>query len=426
MCRVLGRVYMVDHCSTPGLTPLETALERLLSGIKVSDRIKDVSLNEACGLILAKDICSSLNIPPADNSAMDGYAVRSSDVDEGIELKQIAKVFAGHPFTGEIQKGECVRIMTGGQVPAGCDAVVMQENTSSTTENEQAPSLITINQAVRTGENIRKAGEDIKVGQTILTKGRRLTPADMGLLASLGCASVTVFETLTVAIMSTGDELKHPGQALEAGQFYESNGYTVSSILTKFGVKIINLGIIPDDLEALRLAFTKANEQADVVVTSGGVSVGEADYTKTILNELGKVDFWKLAIKPGKPFAFGRLPNSYFIGLPGNPVSAMVTLHQLGIPMLRKLSGEVSCSPLRLPAIVSDTIKKSPGRTDFQRGVYSVSDQGQLMVSNTGAQGSGILRSMSLANCYIVLEQERGRVEVGETVMIEPFDSLMS
>lgn len=417
---------MVDHCNAPGLTPLETALEQLLSGVKVSGRTKDVVLNEACGSVLAKDICSDLNIPPADNSAMDGYAVRSSDVDESAELKQIAKVFAGHPFTGEIKKGECVRIMTGGQVPVGCDAVVMQENTSSAAENAHGPSLVTIRQTVKNGENIRKAGEDIKVGQTILTKGRRLTPADIGLLASLGCASVTVFETLTVAIMSTGDELKHPGQVLEAGQFYESNGYTVSSILTKFGVKIINLGIIPDDLESLRLAFTKADEEADVVVTSGGVSVGEADYTKTILAELGKVDFWKLAIKPGKPFAFGRLPNSYFIGLPGNPVSAMVTLHQLGIPMLRKLSGEIGRPALRLPAIASDTIKKSPGRTDFQRGVYSISNSGQLMVSITGAQGSGILRSMSLANCYIVLEQDRGRVEIGDTVLIEPFDSLMS
>jgi molybdopterin molybdotransferase len=418
---------MVDCCSAPGLTPLDDALEQLLAGITASDRIKNVSLKDACGLVLAKNVASDLNIPPADNSAMDGYALKIADAIEGLPLKQVAKVFAGHPYSGEIRTGECARIMTGGQVPAGCDAVVMQENvTVIESDQSETEAQIAVSQVPRAGENIRRAGEDIKVGQEILTTGRRLTPADIGLLASLGCNQVSVYETVTVAIMSTGDELKNPGEPLEEGQFYESNGYTVSALLEKFGVNLINFGIIPDDLDALRKAFTEADQVADVVITSGGVSVGEADYTKTVLEELGRVDFWKLAIKPGKPFAFGQLPNSYFIGLPGNPVSALVTLHQLGVPMLRKLSGEVSRPALRLPAIVTDTIKKSPGRTDFQRGVYSMTEDGQLMVSNTGAQGSGILRSMSLANCYIVLEQSRGRVQAGETVMIEPFDSLMS
>lgn len=414
---------MVDCCSAPGLTPLDTALKQLLAGIKVSDRVQEVSLHQACGMILAKNIASDLNIPPADNSAMDGYAVRSKDAVIGAKLKQVAKVFAGHPFDGEIQAGECARIMTGGQIPAGCDAVVMQENVSAVSSSEEN---ICINQAPREGENIRRTGEDIKQGQQILNLGRRLTPADIGLLASLGCSKVTVYEPITVAIMSTGDELKHPGEELAAGQFYESNGYTVNALLDKFGVKVINFGIIPDDLDALRETFILADQQADVVITSGGVSVGEADYTKTVLEELGRVDFWKLAIKPGKPFAFGQLPNSYFIGLPGNPVSALVTLHQLGIPMLRKLSGELLHQPLRLPATVTDAIKKSPGRTDFQRGVFSMDENGQLLVSNTGAQGSGILRSMSLANCYIVLEQERGSVQAGETVLIEPFDGIIA
>lgn len=416
---------MVDCCSAPGLTPLETALEQLLAGIKISDRVKDVELQQACGLVLAQDISSGLNIPPADNSAMDGYAVRAEDAQVGAGLKQVAKVFAGHPFSGEIKAGECARIMTGGQVPTGCDAVVMQENTLAHKETSDG-EVIVFNQAPKSGENIRCAGEDIKVGQKVLKKGRRLTPADIGLLASLGCGQVCVFEPLVAAVISTGDELKHPGEALAQGQFYESNGYTVSALLKRFGVTLINYGIVPDDLDALRETFTEADKVADVVITSGGVSVGEADYTKTVLEELGRIDFWKLAIKPGKPFAFGYLPNSYFIGLPGNPVSAMVTLHQLAVPMLRKLSGETTRPALRLPAVVSDPIKKSPGRTDFQRGVYAIAENGQLMVSNTGAQGSGILRSMSLANCYIVLEQDRGRVEPGETVMIEPFDSLMS
>ena len=420
-----ARKIMVDYCSAPGLTPLNIALEQLLADITVTKHVKQVSLSQACGLVLAEDIKSDLNIPPADNSAMDGYAVRSADTTDGASLKQVAKVFAGHPFNGEIQPGECARIMTGGFIPIGCDAVIMQENTSQLDAESENIGII-VNQSLRSGENIRKAGEDIKVGQTILTTGRRLTPADIGLLASLGCALVSVYKPLTVAIMSTGDELKHPGDVLQQGQFYESNGYTVSSLLTKFGVTVINYGIIPDDLNVLRKAFTEADQQADVVITSGGVSVGEADYTKMVLKELGRIDFWKLAIKPGKPFAFGHLPNSYFIGLPGNPVSALVTLHQLGIPMLRKLSGELAAPALRLPAIATDAINKSPGRTDFQRGIFSMTDNGELRVSNTGAQGSGILRSMSLANCYIILEQNRGAVEAGETVMIEPFDSLMS
>jgi molybdopterin molybdotransferase len=411
---------MVDSCSAPGLTPLDSALEQLLSQVNVSNRTQIIAIQQACGLVLAKDVVSGLNIPPADNSAMDGYAVKAQDAIDGARLTQVTKVFAGHPYDGEIQQGQCARIMTGGQIPAGCDAVVMQENVTANGEQIQ------FNQTSKVSEHIRRGGEDIKQGQTILTAGKRLSPADIGLLASLGKGDVCVYEALTVAIISTGDELKHPGEILAPGQFYESNGYTISAVLQKFGVILINYGIVPDDLEALRNAFTEADKQADVVITSGGVSVGEADYTKNVLEELGRIDFWKLAIKPGKPFAFGHLPNSYFIGLPGNPVSALVTLHQLAIPILRKISGQQAFPPLRLPAIVSSAIRKSPGRTDFQRGVFSINADGQLMVADTGAQGSGILTSMSRANCYIVLEQMRGPVKIGETVMIEPFDSLMS
>lgn len=410
---------MVDCCSAPGLTPFETALEQLLAQIKVTTKTQQVSIEQACGRVLAQAVVSELNIPPADNSAMDGYAVKAADAVEGATLTQVAKIFAGHPFEGELQQGQCARIMTGAQMPAGADTVIMQENTSA---NEDQ---ITINQTVKLADHIRRAGEDIKVGQEVLTSGRRLTPADIGLLASLGCAEVTVFEQLTVAVISTGDELKKPGTELEKGQFYESNGYTVSSVLERFGVKLVNFGIIEDDLEALRTAFSQADDVADVVITSGGVSVGEADYTKTVLEELGRIDFWKLAIKPGKPFAFGHLPNSYFIGLPGNPVSALVTLHQLGIPMLRKVSGESAKPPMRLPAIAEANMGKRPGRTDFQRGNYYVAEDGRLMVTPTGAQGSGILTSMSRANCYVILEQERGRVNAGETVTIEPFDSII-
>ena len=237
---------------------------------------------------------------------------------------------------------------------------------------------------------------------------------------------ISVYKKLTIALISTGDELKKPGSTLEPGQFYESNGYTVNALLKRLDVNILNFGIVEDSIEKLTQVFSEADQQADIVITSGGVSVGEADYTKIVLEKLGEIAFWKLAIKPGKPFAFGLLPNSYFIGLPGNPVSAMVTLHQLAVPLIRKTSGENPKTPLRLTATTSAKIGKRPGRTDFQRGNYEVDSQRRLMVSPNGAQGSGILSSMSRANCYIILEKERGSVEAGESVIIEPFDELLS
>lgn len=410
----------MDHCATPGLTPVDQAMETLLNEIKATDQTEQVSLEDAMGRVLAQPVTSQLNIPPADNSAMDGYAMKASDAVSGNTLKQVAVVYAGHPYTGPVNQGECVRIMTGAPLPADVDTVIMQENTQANDEQ------ITLLQDANAGSCVRRAGEDIQTGQTVLQPGRRLRASDIGLLASVGCATVTVFKTLTVALLSTGDELKPVGSTLADGQFYESNGPTIKAALKKLGVTVLDYGIIPDDLEQLTHAFADANEKADVVITSGGVSVGDADYTKDVLEKLGKIQFWKLAIKPGKPFAFGHLSDSYFIGLPGNPVSALVTLHQLARPMLRKLSGAEAEQPLRLSAVAIDTLKKSPGRTDFQRGVYQVNAQGQLEVKATGAQGSGILSSISAANCYIVLEQNRGRVEAGETVTVEPFDEFLT
>ena len=415
---------MVDCCSAPGLTPFADALEHLLGQVSVKTSHTEVSIEQASGAILAQAIQSQLNIPSADNSAMDGYAMANEDAQAGKILTMVAKVFAGHPFDGVVQSGQCVRIMTGGQVPEGCDCVIMQENTHA--QGTEVGVNIEILQTAKAGENIRKQGEDIQVGQQILAEGRRLAPADIGLLASLGIEQVKVYEPIKVALISTGDELKKPGETLQAGQFYESNGYTVEAALKRFGAEVINFGIVADDLNLLTQTFQQADQQADVVITSGGVSVGEADYTKTVIEKLGRIDFWKLAIKPGKPFAFGHLPNSYFIGLPGNPVSALVTLHQLAMPMLRKLSGETAQKPLRLPAKLLTPIRKSPGRMDFQRGVFEVDGMGQLVVSTTGGQGSGILTSMSQANCYIVLAQESGSVSAGEMVSIEPFDRILS
>ena len=410
----------MDHCATPGLTPVDQALDTLLSEITPIAETEVVSLDAAMGRVLAQSVTSQLNIPPADNSAMDGYAMKAQDAVSGKTLKQVATVFAGHPYGGPVNSGECVRIMTGAPLPADVDTVIMQENTEA--DGDQ----ITLLQDAKSGSCVRSAGEDIKIGQCVFEPGRRLRASDIGLLASVGCASVTVYKTITVAILSTGDELKKVGEPLAEGQFYESNGPTLKAALSKLPLYILDYGIIPDDLQQLTEAFSDANKKADVVITSGGVSVGDADYTKDVLEALGKIQFWKLAIKPGKPFAFGHLSDSYFIGLPGNPVSALVTLHQLARPMLRKLSGAVAEQPLRMSATTVDLLKKSPGRTDFQRGIYSINAQGQLEVKATGAQGSGILSSISAANCYIVLEQNRGRVEPGETVTVEPFDEFLT
>ena len=410
---------MVDCFSAPGLVPLSVAMAQLLDMVRVTQQVETVDLSSALGRVLAQEQASTLNIPPADNSAMDGYALKCANGALGSRLNIVGKVFAGHPLSQTIQAGECVRIMTGGQLPKGCDAVIMQENVSAHGD------IITLKQTVVDGANIRRRGEDIRAGQTVLSKGRRLIAADIGLLASLGNQQLCVYKKLTVALISSGDELKKPGQTLAPGQFYESNAYTVMALLKRLDVEVIDFGIVADDLDALTHTFRAADAQADIVIASGGVSVGEADYTKTVLAELGKIEFWKLAIKPGKPFAFGILPSSYFIGLPGNPVSAMVTLHQLAVPLLRKIAGESPRTPLRMQATTCHKIRKRPGRTDFQRGVYAVTEDGQLQVTPLGAQGSGILSSMSAANCYIVLEQACGDVAAGERVLIEPFDELL-
>ncbi|WP_430460199.1 molybdopterin molybdotransferase MoeA [Thalassolituus sp. LLYu03] len=407
-------------CDSPGLAPLDQALEALLAMIEPVSGAEKVPLNQACGRILATPVDAPLAVPPADNSAMDGYAVRAADLREAATLTLIGRSTAGHAFDGQVGPGECVRIMTGAWMPAGADTVVMQENTEALDDRR-----VRFLQPAQSGDNVRPRGEDIAQGSRVLNAGRRLRPADLGLLASLGIAQVCVKPALTVALLATGDELAEPGQGLADGQIYQSNTFTVAPVLSRLGCRVLELGTVEDSEDALMAAFIQADAQADVVITTGGVSVGEADYTRDVLARLGHIDFWRLAIKPGKPFACGRLPSSLFLGLPGNPVSALVTLHQLAVPMLRKLAGEDQVMPLRLNALAGKPLRKRPGRTDFQRGIWSLNEQGQLQVRATGGQSSGVLSSMSQANCYIILEQMRGDVAVGETVLIEPFDGLL-
>jgi molybdopterin molybdotransferase len=378
-----------------------------------------LTIDQALHYVLAEDIASPLNVPPHDNSAMDGYAFTMKSLTVNKTLTLVGRSMAGAPFDGNCKAGECIRIMTGAKMPECCDSVEMQENVSVDGES------ITFLKDNNVGSHVRKAGEDIQINQQVLAKGRRLTAVDIGVLASLGVAQITVYRKLKVALIATGDELKLPGQALRVGDIYESNSFVLSAMLNKLHVDVIDFGIIEDDFEAIKAAFISADKKADAVISSGGVSVGDADYTKTVLDELGEIGFWKIAMKPGKPFAFGKLPNSVFFGLPGNPVSALVTFHQLAIVALTKMQNSNTLTRTHLSVKCVDELRKSPGRMDFQRGVLSINEQGENVVSSTGSQGSGILSSLARANCFIILPIEQGKVKAGEMVTVQLFDQFL-
>jgi molybdopterin molybdotransferase len=379
-----------------------------------------VALREALGHILHQDVVSPLQVPPHNNSAMDGYALHSRDLkDNSFTLKQVGVAYAGQPFNGRVAQGECIRIMTGAMMPEDCDTVIMQEHVEANGDK------VTIHGEQKAGQNVRMAGEDIQLGDAVLPEGHRITPADMGLIASLGIAEVIIKRRLRVAFFSTGDELRSIGQALEAGQIYDSNRYTLYGMLKRLDADVLDMGVIPDEKTALKSALQQAAGEADVVITSGGVSVGDADYVKEMLAELGEVNFWKIAMKPGRPLAFGKINNALFFGLPGNPVSVMVTFYQFVQPALKKLAGENE-QPLPLMQVETESkIRKRPGRFEFQRGILFEDEDGKLKVRTTGQQGSGILRSMSVANCFILLDEQCNGIEPGTIVTVQPFAGLV-
>ncbi|MDO6708415.1 molybdopterin molybdotransferase MoeA [Photobacterium sp. 1_MG-2023] len=407
-------------CEAPGLMPVEEAIQRMLDVVQPISHTTHLPLEETLGRVLAADVISPINVPPFANSAMDGYAVKRAGLDARDTLTLAGQSFAGTPFSGECQPGQCIRIMTGAELPAGTDTVIMQEETEA--NGDQIRFLV----RPHAGDNVRPVGDDIHLGEIVVAKGTRMTARELPLIASLGIAEIPVFMRPKVAFFSTGDELRPLGEPLAAGQIYDSNRYGIRALLKQFGCEVLDLGIIPDDPAQLDAAFTQATSAADVLITSGGVSVGEADYTKDILTKQGEVGFWKIAMKPGKPFAFGKVNETWFCGLPGNPVSAMLTLYQIVQPMLAQLSGHTQYqAPQRLPAVAGTVFKKRPGRTDFQRGIYRVNAQGQIEVVTTGNQGSGAFSSMHQANCLVILEQDRGKVQPGEIVTIEPFNATM-
>ncbi|WP_286265115.1 molybdopterin molybdotransferase MoeA [Thalassotalea atypica] len=410
---------MSDCCSQPGLLPFEQALAQMLEDITPVAETITVAVTQAAQCVLANDIVSPINVPPHHNSAMDGYAYAQSSLEQSTTLVMVGKSFAGAPYQGEVKAGECIRIMTGAKLPSDCDTVQMQEN--CTADNNK----ISFNKKSQQGQHVRYAGEDVSLGHKIYEKGHRLTSVDIGMLTSVGVGKVEVYRPIKVALIATGDELKSPEQPLLEGDIYESNSSFLAPMLKKLNCDVINFGIIADDLSKIRQAFISADEQADVVISSGGVSVGEADYTKDVLDELGEIGFWKIAIKPGKPFAFGKLANSIFFGLPGNPVSALATFYQLSVHGIHKLQNAAPIKRQRFKVKTTTLLKKSRGRTDFQRGVVTVNAQGEMEVASTGSQGSGILSSIARANCFIILEQDRGRVEIGELVDVELFDDCL-
>lgn len=402
----------------PAAITIAQAEQVILQVTQTVTETEVVDIRSALGRVVRRDVLSLVDNPPNDNSAMDGYGVRLEDCkNETTTLRVVGQSFAGSPFNGEIGQGEAVRIMTGAKIPLGVDAVVMQEQTNF----KSATQSVTINATVQRGQNIRLQGEDITTGQAVIKAGARLTPACIGVLATMGVTEVEVSRKINVAVLSTGDELQSVGSALKDGNIYDSNRYSLHALLNDPRFNIIEKGVLKDEQAIIEQTFLDLANYADVVITTGGVSVGEADWIKDCVAKTGELIFWKAAIKPGRPITFGRLGKALFFGLPGNPVSVMITFEKFAYLALQQLAGQRIERPLKLSAKLLSPIRKRPGRTEFQRGVVSYDESGHLCVQSTGDQGSGILSSMVSANALIVLDIDDSSKVAGQTVTVEPF-----
>ncbi len=406
----------------PGLISFKAAKESILDAIKSLEENQKMAIEKAKSRCLAEDIISPINVPIYTNSAVDGYALHADDLPkakQNITLIIQATVLAGEIYTEACQAKHCIRIMTGAAMPEGLDTVIMQEHC------ERSGNNISIDDRHTAGQNVRQAGEDITKGCVVLQKGKFLCPADIGLLASFGISEIFVKRPLRVAIASTGNEVSPISIPLKEGNIYDSNRYSLLAALDRSDIEIVDLGIIKDDTDNLLKTFNDAADYADVIISSGGVSVGEADFTKAALQSDGKINFWKVAIKPGRPIAFGKIKDCDFFGLPGNPVAVLVTFYQFVLPALEKKLGIIDkpIAPI-MKAISLENIRKRAGRTEIQRGIVSQSESGEWQVKTTGKQGSGILSSMSLANAFIILSDDQASVKKGDQVDVQLFSHL--
>ncbi|WP_045374005.1 bifunctional molybdopterin-guanine dinucleotide biosynthesis adaptor protein MobB/molybdopterin molybdotransferase MoeA [Vibrio campbellii] len=403
-------------CDTlsPAFLSVVQGQEKILSLVNTVAETEACKIENAYGRVLADHFVSPVNVPQYTNSAMDGYAIRGDDV-ERESYQVVAEVMAGHAYDQPLEVGQAVKIMTGAPTPINGDTVVMREQAS------QDGDTVTFNGAsIKTGQNVRQAGEDLAIGSDVFTAGTRLASPEMGMIASLGFGEANVFRKLKVAVFSTGDEVQAPGTEQKANSIYDSNRFTIMGMLEKLGCEILDFGILEDNEQLMIEALENASAQADVVMTSGGVSVGDADYIKLALDKLGQIDFWRINMRPGRPLAFGQINDKPFFGLPGNPVAVMVSFINFVEPALRKMQGEQGWKPLKVSAIATENLRSRQGRTEFSRGIYEPDETGRLNVRTTGKQGSGILRSMSEANCLIEISPAVDTVKAGESVTIIP------
>lgn len=405
-----------DNCTMPGLLAVSDAQDQIQAAIQPIRDKHILPLKHCLNRILAQDIIAGMSIPRECNSSMDGYALSFSDLQKGCrKFRVVGTAWAGKPFQGTHSSGECVRIFTGGVLPDTTDTVVIQEQVTRSSD------VIEIQNALgKRGDNVRHPGDDIKQGSIVLTAGTQLTPAEIGLLASLGIVSVPVYRQIRVAFFSTGDELRGLTEPLESGQLYDSNRYSLHALLEQTGALPLDMGVIPDNPEQLRESLLSAANNSDLIISTGGASVGDADFVQPVTKSIGQLHFWKLAIKPGKPLVFGNIQHTPFFGLPGNPVSVMVTFYILVRPALYQRMGKHTSLPLQIEVPITHPIQRTPGRLEFQRGVLKIKNN-QLHVTPITAQGSHILNSMVRANCFILIPAQCQTISAGETVFVLPF-----
>ncbi|CAM3095968.1 bifunctional molybdopterin-guanine dinucleotide biosynthesis adaptor protein MobB/molybdopterin molybdotransferase MoeA [Moritella viscosa] len=399
-----------------GMLSVAEGRDRILGHIVPLAQSQTVDLKTALGQIVAHDVISPVNVPQHTNSAMDGYAIRGDDL-TAESYQVVAHVMAGHCYDLPLEKGQAVRIMTGAAVPECADTVVMRE------QAEQIDNTVRFDlsmAAINTGQNVRQAGEDLALGQTAVAAGSKISAPELGMIASLGINQVTVKKPVRVAIFSTGDEVQHPGETQKNNCIYDSNRYTLHSMLSQAGCEVIDLGIIEDSEAALEVTLQQSSKQADLILSSGGVSVGDADYIKTVLDKLGQINFWRINMRPGRPLAFGQINDTPFFGLPGNPVAVMVVFLQFVEPAIRKLQGMTNWQPQVFNAVATERFRSRPNRTEYTRGIFGFDANGRLTVKSTGQQGSGILRSMSEANCLVEVLPEQANAEIGDSVRVIP------